>query len=108
MNAFNTKLIRPTVALVIAASLLSSCYEFGYLYEDLPFEMAKVHRPQIPAREVNIADFGGVGDGVTLNSQAFADAIEASRRCRPLRHALRTIRTAGFLCRSPKSSKAAA
>ena len=80
MNAFNTKLIRPTVALVIAASLLSSCYEFGYLYEDLPFEMAKVHRPQIPAREVNIADFGGVGDGVTLNSQAFADAIEALSR----------------------------
>ena len=79
MNAFHTKLIRPAAALLIAAVSLISCsqYEFGYLYEDLPFEMTKVTRPQIPDREVNIADFGGVGDGVTLNSEAFANAIEA-------------------------------
>jgi polygalacturonase len=79
MNAFHTKLIRPAAVLLIAATSLISCsqYEFGYLYEDLPFEMTKVTRPQIPDREVNIADFGGVGDGVTLNSEAFANAIEA-------------------------------
>lgn len=79
MNAFHTKLIRPAAVLLIAATSLISCsqYEFGYLYEDLPFEMTKVTRPQIPDREVNIADFGGIGDGVTLNSEAFANAIEA-------------------------------
>lgn len=64
---------------IIALLALASCdsnYEFAYLYEDLPFEMEKVMRPQIPAREVDIRDFGGVGDGVTLNSEAFAKAIE--------------------------------
>ena len=78
MNVFYTRLIRPAVVLLCAAGTLSSClqYEFGYLYDDLPFEMERVQRPQIPAREISVADFGGIGDGVTLNSQAFADAIE--------------------------------
>ena len=69
MNTFYTKLIRPAAVLLMAVASSASCsqYEFGYLYKDLPFEMAKVQRPQIPAREINIADFGGVGDGVTLN-----------------------------------------
>ena len=72
---------RLTVSAICALALLafSSCtsnYEFAYLYEDLPFEMEKVQRPQIPPREVDIRDFGGVGDGVTLNSEAFAQAIE--------------------------------
>ena len=31
--------------------------------------------PDIPSREVSLADFGGVGDGVTLNTGAFAAAI---------------------------------
>lgn len=64
---------------VSAALMLASCvsdYEFAYLYDDLPFEMEEVQRPQIPQREVDIRDFGGVGDGVTLNSDAFAKAIE--------------------------------
>ena len=44
MTAFHTKLIRSAAALLLGASVLSSCsdYEFDYLYEDLPFEMTKV------------------------------------------------------------------
>ena len=38
--------------------------------------MPEVERPVIPSYEVNITDFGGIGDGVTLNSKAFADAYE--------------------------------
>ena len=79
MTAFNTRLIR-SAAMLILSSLLISCisdYEFAYLYEDLPFDMKKVERPQIPPREVDIRDFGGVGDGVTLNSEAFAKAVAA-------------------------------
>ena len=38
--------------------------------------MEKVARPVIPSYEVCITDFGGVGDGVTLNSDAFAEAID--------------------------------
>lgn len=64
----------------LAALLLVSCtqaYEFDYLYKDLTFDMPKVTRPVIPSRTVNLTDFGAVGDGRELNSQAFADAIQA-------------------------------
>ncbi len=79
MTTFNTRLIRLTAVVVAGVSLLAcrSDYEFAYLYKDLPFEMEEVQRPQIPAREVNIKDFGGVGDGVHLNTEAFASAIDA-------------------------------
>lgn len=72
--------LRKLATFILSITLLASCnsgYEFAYLYEDLPFEMEKVQRPQIPSNEVDIRDFGGVGDGVALNSDAFAQAIEA-------------------------------
>ena len=78
MTTFNTRLIR-SAALFVASLTLLACgtdYEFRHLYEDLPFEMAKVQRPDIPVRQVNIEDFGGVGDGVFLNTKAFAEAID--------------------------------
>ena len=70
-----------TLATIASLSLSTvSCTsqkgEFDALYEDLPFEMPVVSRPDIPARTVDLTDFGAVGDGITLNSQAFADAIE--------------------------------
>ena len=78
MTTFNTRLIR-SAALFVASLTLLACgtdYEFRHLYGDLPFEMAKVQRPDIPVRQVNIEDFGGVGDGVFLNTEAFAEAID--------------------------------
>ena len=45
------------------------------LYSSLPFDMPKVERPDIPNRVVSVCDFGGVGDGVTLNTEAFAKAF---------------------------------
>lgn len=50
-------------------------YEFDYLYKGLPFEMPLVSRPAIPKYTISVTDFGGVGDGQTLNTQAFSDAI---------------------------------
>lgn len=78
MDKFSTKLIRLAAVVLFGVSLLScsSDYEYSYLYRELPFEMEKVHRPQIPPRTVNIADFGGVGNGVTLNTACFAEAID--------------------------------
>ena len=44
---------------------------------NLPFKMPEVKAPVIPNRQVNLRDFGAVDDGVTLNTQAFAKAIDA-------------------------------
>lgn len=74
------KTARGAVSLLCAALLLAACggqYEFESLYTDLPFEMPRVQRPDIPATKVSVADFGGKGDGVSLNTEAFAAAIEA-------------------------------
>ncbi len=47
------------------------------IYEGLEFDMPRVQEPVIPDYSVNIKDFGAVSGGQVLNSQAFADAIEA-------------------------------
>ncbi|WP_159881820.1 glycoside hydrolase family 28 protein [Paenibacillus puerhi] len=39
--------------------------------------MPEVLLPEIPAREVRLSDFGGKGDGLTDNSEAFRRAIQA-------------------------------
>lgn len=46
------------------------------IYEGIEFEMPKVVEPTFPDYSVSITDFGAVGDGQTLNSEAFAKAIE--------------------------------
>jgi polygalacturonase len=47
------------------------------IYEGLEFDMPRVQEPVIPDYSVNIKDFNAVSGGQVLNSQAFADAIEA-------------------------------
>lgn len=68
----------------IIAVLLMGCqektpekYEYEYLYKDLPFEMDKILPPVFPDNKVSITDFGGVGDGIFLNTDAFAEAMDA-------------------------------
>jgi len=47
------------------------------VYQDLPFKMDKVPQPKFANNEVNIRDFGATPDGLTLNTEAFAKAIDA-------------------------------
>jgi polygalacturonase/lysophospholipase L1-like esterase len=49
----------------------------GEIYRDVEFNMPQVAEPQIPNNTVLITDFGAVGDGVTLNTDAFRKAIES-------------------------------
>ena len=44
--------------------------------EDLPFSMPEISAPDIPSLTLNILDFGAVGDGKTLCTEAFTSAIE--------------------------------
>ena len=47
---------------------------------ELPFTLPTIPRPSIPDRSVSVADFGGTGDGHSLSTRAFADAIESLAR----------------------------
>ena len=76
------QLLKLTLLSVIV--LITSCtcqtesvYKYEYLYQDLPFEMPRIYAPTFPNNQVSITDFGGVGDGTTLNTEAFAKAIDA-------------------------------
>ena len=44
-------------------------------YSDLPFALPEPEAPAIPEKTVYLQDFGGVCDGVTLNTEAFRKAI---------------------------------
>lgn len=49
----------------------------GEIYRDVEFNMPQVIEPRIPDNSVSISDFGAVGDGIVLNTDAFRKAIEA-------------------------------
>ncbi len=67
-----------TIVAVLTVSLAAHADNPYKKYtEKLPFTMPEVSAPVIPQRDVKITDFGGVGDGITLNTEAFAKAIDA-------------------------------
>ena len=45
------------------------------IYKNAPFKTERIAEPGIPNYSVKITDFGGIADGKTLNTQAFAKAI---------------------------------
>ena len=72
------KLSLTAVALVSVLSCNNSVGGGGTdFYAGVPFDMPVVQQPRIPARTVLLTEFGAVGDGVTLNTEAFARGIES-------------------------------
>ena len=51
--------------------------EYSKYYRNLPVEMAEPQSPVIPDNSVCLTMFGGVPDGVTDNTEAFAKAVAA-------------------------------
>ncbi|MDF9829108.1 glycoside hydrolase family 28 protein [Parabacteroides sp. PF5-6] len=49
---------------------------FAAHFENLPFEMEAIERPVFPERSVNIRDYGAIGDGIAMNTEAINKAIE--------------------------------
>lgn len=64
------------VAMLVGAAT-AFANDYGKYYKNLPVKMEQPAEVAIPANTVNLKDFGGVGDGLTLNTEAFAKAISA-------------------------------
>lgn len=54
---------------------MAMAQDYSKYYQNLPVKVAQVSRPVIPANEVSITEVGAVGDGITLNTEAFAKGI---------------------------------
>lgn len=66
------------IGLLLIVSILPAVAKSKYsvYYQNLPFETQEVEVPDIPDFTVRLTDFGGCGDGMTLNTDAFAKAIK--------------------------------
>lgn len=62
---------------ILASCSLEAKNPYDKFYKDLPFEMVRLKAPVFPKYSVKLTDFGGVGDGVTMNTEAFGKAFEA-------------------------------
>lgn len=72
------KLLSSTLlALLLSVSFSVKAGDYDHYYHDMPVEVKKVTTFSIPEHKVSILDFGGKGDAVTLNTDAFAAAIAA-------------------------------
>ena len=54
----------------------TSDYKYEDLYKNLPFDLPRVQAPVFPDTRVELTQFGAVGDGKTLCTEAFARAID--------------------------------
>jgi hypothetical protein len=64
--------------LVVACSIPKEAVQSKQeLYKEIEFQMPRIQEPVIPAYSVMLTDFGAVSGGLTLNTKAFADAIDA-------------------------------
>ena len=68
------KLLTTTAVLLMA--LTAHAQDYSKYYQNLPTKVAQVTRPQFPANTVSITEVGGVGDGLTLNTEAFENGIK--------------------------------
>jgi polygalacturonase len=63
--------------ITLCSNIYSGNIKYVYLYQKLPFQMNEVPEPVIPDYEVSICSYGGVGDGISQNTEAFKNAINA-------------------------------
>jgi polygalacturonase len=62
---------------VIPSQAQSKEYKYREVYKNLPFDMPQINAPTFPERNVVLTDFGAVGNGTHLCTEAFAKALDA-------------------------------
>ena len=61
----------------LLASILSlQAADYSDFYKNLPVALQQPVMTQIPANEVRLTDFGAIGDGITLATDAFRQAFD--------------------------------
>lgn len=70
------QLIAACAALLYAPLASAQTADYSAAYEGSPVEMAKVAAPTFAANEVSVTEFGAKGDGLTLCTDAFKQAIK--------------------------------
>lgn len=68
-----------SLAMAMMLSIGVALADGGYAkyYTNLPVKLQQPELPAIPDYTVSLKDFGGVGDGLTLNTEAFEKAISS-------------------------------
>lgn len=61
----------------LMALLTAQAKDYSAYYQNLPVPMPVVNAPVFPTNTINLKDFGAIGDGITLNTEAFQKAISA-------------------------------
>ena len=77
MSRFRKPILAGLLVVFCVNALISGNYKYNYLYSALPFKMEKIKEPAFPRTEISVSEFGAVGDGITLNTDAFKKAIDA-------------------------------
>lgn len=64
------------ICLTVLLSGSATAGSYDYLYKGLPFKMGKPEMPVFKKNVVSVADCGGKGNGLYLNTDAFRKAVE--------------------------------
>jgi polygalacturonase len=70
------KLLTTAAVLLMALTAHAQTKDYSKYYQNLPTKVAQVSAPVIPAYVVSLTEVGGVGDGQTLNTEAFENGIK--------------------------------
>ena len=65
------------ITLTLSVTTASAQNSYEQYTEGLPFAMNEVKAPQIPSNQATLTEFGAVGDGEQLCTEAFAKGIDA-------------------------------